>query len=98
MGDGTWSRDEFLVTLDLYLNGDDVMEDESDPQVQNIANLIGRTPGSVALRLANYRHLDPSGTKGMENTGEACQEIWEEFYNNKKELAEEAARARDRFE
>lgn len=97
MGSGNWSRDEFLVTLNLYLNEEDVMEDESDPQVRETAGLIGRSPGAVALRLANYRSLDPDGTKGMENTGEPCQEIWYEFYGSEDELAEEAAKARERL-
>ena len=59
---GEWSRDEFLVTLDLYLN-EDVTEDKSDPAVQDTAQLIGRTPDAVVYRLGNYRHLDPAGSK-----------------------------------
>jgi len=92
-----WSRDEFLVTLDLYLNGDDYVEDTTDPQIKELASIIDRTPGSVALRLANYRHLDPTSTQGMENTGEQCREIFEEFYGNEEELAVAAAEARHRL-
>jgi len=97
MSGGCWSRDEFLVTLDLYLNTEQTRADKSDPAVQDVAELLGRTPGSVALRLANYTHLDPSGTQGMENTGTTCREIWEEFYGNEEELHREAEAARERL-
>jgi hypothetical protein len=97
MSGGRWSRDEFLVTLDLYLNTKQIRADKSDPAVKNAADLLGRTPGSIALRIANYTHLDPSGTQGMENTGAACREIWEEFYGNEEELHREAKAARERL-
>ncbi len=94
---GQWSRDEFLVTLDLYLNESDYVADDSDPRIQEVASLIGRTPGSVVLRLANYRHLDPESTEGMSNVGKACREIWEEYYENDEELARDAQTARGNF-
>jgi len=92
---GQWSRDEYLVTLDLYLNESEYIADDSDPMIREVASLIGRTPGSVVLRLANYRHLDPSSTEGMRNVGKACREIWEEYYDNEEELARAAEGARE---
>lgn len=96
MANGEWTRDEFLVTLDLYLN-DNITESKSDPVVQDIAKLIGRTPDAVVYRLGNYRHLDPAGTKGLENTGQPCVEIWQEFYGNEFELRRAAEGARQRL-
>lgn len=96
MGRGEWARDEFLVTLDLYLN-DDIVEDESDPKVQETAELIGRTPAAVVYRLGNYRHLDPEGTKGLKSTGGPLIEIWEEFYGNESELRRAAEGAQQRL-
>jgi len=96
MSGGAWSRDEFLVTLDLYLNND-IVEDKSDPRVQETAELIGRTPAAVVYRLGNYRHLDPEGTKGLKNTGRPCVEVWQEFYGNESELRRAAEEARQRL-
>ena len=92
-----WTWDEFLVTLDLYLNQNDFIENQNDSKIQETATLIGRSPGAIARRLANYRHLDPAGTKGLENTGKSCREIWVEFYGNQGELAREADAARKRL-
>lgn len=96
MANAEWSRDEFLVTLDLYLN-DDITEDTSDPTIQETAELIDRTPDAVVYRLGNYRHLDPAGSKGFENTGRPCVEIWQEFYGNESELHHAAEDARQRL-
>lgn len=97
MGGSAWSRDEYLITLDLYLNEPNVVEDENDPAVREVAQLIDRSPGAVALRLANYRHLDPRSTKGMSHVSEGCREIWEEYYRNEEELSHAAELARERL-
>jgi putative restriction endonuclease len=98
MGSGTWTRDEHLVALDLYLNYPDVVEDSNDRQVKDVADLIGRSANAVALRLGNYRHLDPESTKGLENVSQDCREIWADYYGNEDELAYEAERARERLQ
>ncbi|MFD1513446.1 HNH endonuclease [Halomarina rubra] len=97
MPGNTWTRDEYLVTLDLYLNTPGIVVDKSDPTVQETAEMTGRTPSSIALRLSNYRYLDPQGSKGMSHLSEGCREIWEDFYGNEKELAYEADRAKERL-
>lgn len=94
---GTWSRDEHLVTLDLYLNHPDIVEDSSDEEVREVAKLIERSPSAVVLRLGNYRYLDPRSTQGLSNISKECREIWEDFYGNEDELSLEADRARRRL-
>jgi putative restriction endonuclease len=97
MSGDIWTRDEYLVTLDLYLNDPDVVADKQDPTVEEAARLIGRTPDAVAMRLANYRHLDPQSTQGLSHVNQDCQQIWEEYYRHEEELAREAEQARARL-
>lgn len=92
-----WSRDEYIVTLDLYLNHPSIVEDQTDPQIREVASLIDRSPGAVALRLANYRHIDPTSSQGMSHVSQGCRQIWEEYHGKNHELAIEAERARARF-
>lgn len=92
-----WTRDEHLTVLDLYLNHPEITEDTSDPTVNEVANLIDRSPDSVVFRLGNYRYLDPRSTKGLSNISKGCREIWEDYYGNEDELAYEAERARQRL-
>lgn len=98
MSHSEWTRDEHLVVLDLYLNHPEIVEDTSDPVVQEVADLIDRSSNSVVLRLGNYRYLDPQSTKGLSNLSKGCREIWEDYYGNEEELSIEAEEARQRLE
>lgn len=57
-----------------------------NPEIIHLANLIGRTPSSVAYKLVNFASLDPSlkarGIKGASNTSRLDAEIWDEFFDN----------------
>jgi putative restriction endonuclease len=57
-----------------------------NPQIQELANLIHRTPGSVAFKLGNFAHFDPTlkarGIGGLPNASKLDAQIWNEFYNN----------------
>ena len=97
-GGQSWTRDDFLVTLDLYLDDPEIEKRQDDDRVNEIADLMGRSPGSVSLRLSNFRALDPQVDSGMENVGAPAQEIWDEYYDNEEELAREAELARERLE
>lgn len=58
--------------------------------VMHLAELIGRTPNSVALRLANFASCDPilqsRGIKGMTGGQKQCQPYWDKFISNREKL------------
>lgn len=83
--------------LDLYLNGADFLEDRDDPKVKDLASLTGRTANAISLRLANFRALDDSSTKGMTNYSKASQRLWDEFHGHREELAFAAEGAQERL-
>ena len=60
------------------------------PEIIHLANIIGRTPDAVAIRLTNFAHIDPyhqeRGVKGMSGGRNQVEPIWNEFINNKEEL------------
>lgn len=60
----TWSRNEVVLALALYKTPG-VSPDKDDPKVQELAHLLGRTRGAVALKLANLRAVESSGRFGM---------------------------------
>ncbi len=66
-----------------------------NPDVVNLAQLLGRTPGSVALKLGNFARLDPSlksrGIVGMSHGAKGEEAIWLEFVDDPEALAVEAA-------
>lgn len=62
----------------------------TNKDIIHLANLIGRTPSSIALRLVHFASVDPilsvRGVKGMVGGTKIVQPIWDEFFYNQEEL------------
>lgn len=93
-----WTRDELIITLGLYFQLPFGRLNKTTPEVKKLAELIGRSDNSVALRLVNFAACDPyilaTGRHGMASGASVCKPIWEEFANNKERLFEEAEKIR----
>ena len=70
-----WSRDELILTLELYLSRRDRLPDENDPEVVDLSAVLRRMAGpagerfknfrstsAVAMKLANIQSIDPTYT------------------------------------
>ncbi|KAA6352630.1 hypothetical protein EZS27_000082 [termite gut metagenome] len=94
-----WTREEFILTFDLYWKLTFGEFNQNNQKVQELAQLIGRTNGSVAMRLANFAACDPyhqkRGIKGLPGGLSKCQPIWDEFAENRESLCRESKRIRD---
>lgn len=90
-----WSRSETLAALHLYLQLPYGQLHRKQPRIQQLANWIGRTSNSVALKLVNLASLDPqvvaSGRRGMGHASRLDQVIWTELNCDWDALANEAA-------
>jgi putative restriction endonuclease len=91
-----WTRDELIITLSLYLKLPFGKLDARTPEVIHLANLLGRTPGSISMRLNNFASVDPfhqqRGIGGLPGGKKQVEPIWNEFINNKEELLFESER------
>ena len=85
-----WTREELILAFNLYLKIPFGKMHSTNKDVIHLANLIGRTPNSIALRLVNFASVDPvlkaRGIKGMDGGTKIVQPIWDEFYHNQEEL------------
>lgn len=85
-GQKLWTRNELILAVNLYCKLPFGRLHRLNPEVIHLANLIGRTPSSVAYKLVNFASLDPSlkarGIKGASNASKLDKEIWDEFFNN----------------
>jgi predicted restriction endonuclease len=85
-GQKLWSRDELILAINLYCKLPFGRLHQRNPEIINLAKLIGRTSGSVAFKLVNFASLDPSlkarGIKGASNASKLDKEIWNEFFNH----------------
>jgi putative restriction endonuclease len=91
-----WSRDELIIAFNLYCKIPFGAIDQGNPVVIALATVLGRTPGALAWKLANFARLDPAlqsrGIKGASHGSKGEVEVWEEFNNNWDSLAFESER------
>jgi hypothetical protein len=90
-----WTRRQTLAALHIYFQLPFGQLHRGQPKIKQIAQWIGRTPSSVALKLVNLASLDPqivaSGRKGMANASTQDKAIWQEPQGNWDAVALEAA-------
>ena len=91
-----WTREEFILALNLYLKLPYGKLNAGTPEIIRLANILGRTPGSIGMRLNNFASVDPfhqqRGIVGLRGGIKQVEPIWEEFINNKDELLYESER------
>ncbi|HWB65002.1 MAG TPA: HNH endonuclease [Chitinophagales bacterium] len=101
-GQTLWTRDELILAINLYCKLPFGKLHSRNPEIINLAHLIGRSENSVALKLVNFASLDPSlnarGIKGASNASKLDAEIWNEFYNNWEDRAYESEKLLAKFE
>jgi len=78
-----WTRDELLLAINLYCRTPFGRIHMRNPEIIGLAAMLGRTPGSVGMKLANFAHIDPSlNRKGMSGGSKLDQEVWNEVFGN----------------
>ena len=90
-----WTRPQTLAALHVYLQLPFGQLHQRNPKLIQLAQWIGRTPGSIALKLVNLASLDPvivvSGRSGMGNASALDRQIWSELQVNWDVVALDAA-------
>jgi putative restriction endonuclease len=96
-----WSREESLLAFELYCRIPFQKTKANNPAVKALANLLGRTPASVARKLGNFGAFDPALQKmeitGLTHTSKLDREIWDEFHADWNNLVWEANLLRNKF-
>lgn len=89
-----WQRDELLVLLNLYEKLPFGQFDEAQPVIRELAARMGRTSGSVAMKLCNLASLDPvilaRGRTGLPGASALDRQVWAEFQSEREKLAPES--------
>lgn len=97
-----WSREELILALDLYRKYEGRDPGDKHPDVVALSALLRemagstgattfRNPNGVAMKLMNFRSLDPAftagGGKGLASAGRLDREVWDEFADDRSGLA-----------
>jgi putative restriction endonuclease len=97
-----WSRDELIVAMNLYCKLPFGQLHHRNPIIVALADKLGRTPGSLAMKLCNLASLDPvqqaRGISGLRGAGAGDRAVWEEFHKDWERLAFESEKLLANFD
>lgn len=86
-----WQEDELLLTLHLYCRNAFGKLHKTNPDIIQLAQIIGRTPSAVAMKACNFASLDPAlAQKGLAGASKADRDLWNAFMQNATEIADKA--------
>lgn len=92
-----WTRNELLLAFNLYCRTPFGKLHKGNPEIILLAQNIGRTSSSVAMKLVNFASLDPvqqaRSIRGLSNASQSDRQIWDEFNANPERLAFESQKA-----
>ncbi len=78
-----WTREQEIIVFNLYCKIPFQRSSQTHPDIVRIANLIGRTPSAVNLKIGNFGSFDETlkkqGIKGLIHTSKLDKKIWNEF-------------------
>lgn len=96
MPQNLWTHEEHLLAFNLYCRIPYGTIHLRNPKIIELAKVLGRTPGAVSYKLANFARLDPAvtstGRKGMSHGAVGEVDVWNEFSENPEALAFESMR------
>lgn len=85
-----WTKEELMLAFNLYLKLPFGKMHKHTPEIIELANLLGRTPSSIGMRLGNFASVDPyhqqRGIGGLKGGMNQVKPIWDEFFHNQEEL------------
>ncbi|WP_445768600.1 HNH endonuclease [Rheinheimera sp.] len=83
MASSGWTRQQSLVAFSLYCRLPFGRFHSRNPEIIQYANLIGRTPSALAMKLSNIASLDPAitstGRSGLTGASAADKALWQEM-------------------
>lgn len=98
MSNNRWTRNQLKLAFHLYCQLPFGKLHRLNPEVIELAELIGRTVSAVAMKLVNFASLDPAitatGRAGLGNASSLDREIWDEFHADWEALATECSELR----
>ena len=96
-----WTREESILAFDLYCRIPFRKTKPNNPDVIALAELLHRSPGSVARKLGNFGAFDPKlaeqDISGLTHTSVLDEQVWNEFHSDWERLVTEAESLRTKF-
>lgn len=89
-----WTREETIIAFNVYCKIPFKNCSKNHPLIVRYANLLGRSPSALNMKVGNIGRLDPDlkekGIVGLVNGAKIEEDIWNEFYGSPDLLAYES--------
>ena len=89
-----WEREELIIAFNLYCRIHFGRIHNSNQNIIKIAEILGRSPSSVSMKMCNFARFDPQlkkrNIKGLAHGSKQDKLIWDEFNNDWETLAYES--------
>ena len=89
-----WTREETIVAFNVYCKIPFKNSSKTNHTIIKYANIIGRSPSALNMKVGNFGRLDPElkkqGIVGLGNGSKLDEIVWNEFNGNWEKLAYES--------
>ena len=90
-----WTKEQTIIALSVYCKIPFNKATNTNTEIVKAANLIGRSPVAVKMKVGNFGSFDPElkakGIVGLSNTSKLDEEVWYEYCNDWGKLAYDSA-------
>ena len=94
MAKNNWTREETIIAFNVYCKIPFKSSSKSNPTIIKYANIIGRSPSALNMKIGNFGRLDSElkiqGIVGLDHGSKLEEEIWDEFHEDWQKLAFES--------
>lgn len=95
--ESNWSKEETIVAFYVYCIVPFASSSKTNQIIIKYANMLGRTPSALNMKIGNIGRLDPELKKkkitGLTHGAKMEELVWEEFNNDKESLVYEAEKS-----
>lgn len=92
-----WTREETLAAFNLYCRTPFGRLHARNPDIIEVADALGRTPGALAMKCCNLAAFDEvlqaRGISGLSKASRTDREVWGDFHADPETIAFEAEQA-----
>ena len=96
MKDTNWTKEETIIAFNVYCKIPFKSSSKTNSTIIKYANIIGRSPSALNMKVGNFGRLDPElkkqGIVGLINGSKLEETVWNEFHGNWDKLAYESER------
>jgi putative restriction endonuclease len=96
MKSNNWTKEETIIAFNVYCKIPFKSSSKTNPTIIKYANIIGRSPSALNMKVGNFGRLDPElkkqGIVGLTNGSKTEEDVWAEFHGNWDKLAYESER------